>query len=156
MFNKDLNLNITVEGKRHIDVALGSGAFKEAYFEEKVQTWCSELSFLCKIAQTLCICWLYTIIHGFKHKCTYFLRTIANTSALLQPIEYIITHQFLPTLFGSEISTEDRRLFSIPTRLGGLGISNLVQDADFSYYTSKSISAPLASLIVSQQQHTRW
>ena len=50
MFNKDLNLNITVEGKRHIDTALGSGAFKEAYFEEKVQTWCSELSFLCKIA----------------------------------------------------------------------------------------------------------
>jgi hypothetical protein len=29
-----------------------------------------------------------------------------------------------------------------------------VQDADFTYYTSKSIFATLASLIVSQQQHT--
>jgi hypothetical protein len=35
---KDLNLNITVEGKRRIGAALGSDAFKEAYFEEKVQT----------------------------------------------------------------------------------------------------------------------
>ena len=154
---KNLNINITVEGKRHIGAALGSDsldAFKEAYFEENFQTWCSELNGSLNIPQTQSHAAYAGYIHGFKHKLTYFLRTIPNTSALLQTIEGITTHQFLPTLFGLKISTDDRRLFSLHT-LGGLGISKLpAQDEDFSYYTSKSISSPQASLNVSQQQHT--
>jgi hypothetical protein len=153
---KNLNINITVEGKRHIGAALGSDsldAFKEAYFEENIQSWCSELNVSFNIPQTQPHAAYAGYIHGFKHKLTYFLRTIPNTSALLQTIEGITTHQFLPTLFGLKISTKDRRLFS-PHTLGGLGINKLpVQDEDFSYYPSKSTSSPQASLIVSQQ-HT--
>ncbi len=105
--------------KRHIGAAVGLHALKEAYFNEKVQIWCSDLNALCKIAQIQQPHAQYAgYIHGFKHKFNYFLRTIPNTSALLQPIEDIITHQFLPNLFGSEISADDHCLF-LPTYSSG-------------------------------------
>ena len=35
--------------------------------------------------------------------------------------------------------------------MGGLGIANIVEDSDANYTTGKSITAPLAALIVIQQ-----
>ena len=95
---------------------------------------------LCEIAKTQPQAAYAAYVHGFKHKFTYFLRTIQDISVLLQPIEDIITNQLLPVLLGSDISADERKLFSLPTRLGGLGINNLVKDADSQYATSKSIT----------------
>ena len=44
----------------------------------------------------------------------------------------------------------DREIFALPTHLGGLGIPILTTEADFEYNTSKTLSAPLAALIVTQ------
>ena len=44
----------------------------------------------------------------------------------------------------------DLEIFALPTRLGGLGIPILTTEADFEYNASKTLSAPLAALIVTQ------
>ncbi len=60
----------------------------------------------------------------------------------------ILSYEFLPTIFGSEISAEERELFSLPIRLDGLGIKNMTDIVKFEYDVSKKVTAPLAAVIV--------
>ena len=75
-----------------------------------------------KVSST-CVAY-YAYIHGLANKWTYFLQTIPNISDLLQPLEDAIFHHFIPALVGKSISDVERALFTLPGRLGGLGISN--------------------------------
>ena len=49
-------------------------------------------------------------------------------------------------------SDSERELFSFPTRLGGLGIINLVKESNDFYLASKEITAPLSLLILQQSK----
>ena len=72
-----------------------------------------------------------TFVHGYKHKFTYFMRTIPNVAHLFQPVEDIISTEFIPPMFGQEISHLDRQLYALPIQDGGLGIPCIPDDADF-------------------------
>ena len=61
-------------------------------------------------------------VHGVCSKWTYFVRTIPQISTLLGPLEDAISVKFLPALTGKSFSDIERSIFSLPTRLGGLGI----------------------------------
>ena len=77
-------------------------------------------------------------------------RTICDISDLFIPLEAAIRHKFIPALLGREVSDIERRIFSLPLRYGGLGISNPVLSADKEYEISIKITAPLSALILSQ------
>uniref|UniRef100_A0A1X7UTQ2 Uncharacterized protein n=1 Tax=Amphimedon queenslandica TaxID=400682 RepID=A0A1X7UTQ2_AMPQE len=53
----------------------------------------------------------------------------------------------LPSLFGCDSSTEDRLLYSLPEKMGGLGITNPSTTADFSYNTSRNATQYLIDAI---------
>ena len=53
-------------------------------------------------------------------------------------------------MFGETISQTDRELFKLPIRDGGMGIPVLTEKAKIDCDSSKSISAPLVNVIVSQ------
>ena len=52
---------------------------------------------------------------------------------------------------GRQISELERDLFSLPVRLGGLGISNPVECTDFEFQASDKITENLKKLIIDQQ-----
>ena len=118
----DSSINIITEGKRHLGASVGSNEFTIQYMESKVNDWLNQLKNLNEIAGAQPQVAYSAYIHGFQHKYTYFMRTIPNISTFLQPIEDFLTDTFIPTLFGSSISRTERELFSLPTRLGGLGL----------------------------------
>ena len=68
----------------------------------------------------------------------------------LQRVDDLIEHKFLPALFGHNITTLERELYTLPIKLGGLGISKLSEKCVMDYEASKLITAPLASIIVMQ------
>ena len=146
----DLSIKITTEGQRHLGAALGSESFKEAYVNEKVAKWHKELEKLSIIAKYQPQAAYSAFINGYRHKFTYYVRTIPNIAHLLKPTEDIITSDLLPQILGFEGSLLDREIFALPTRLGGLGIPVLTTEADFKYNASKTLSAPLAALVVTQ------
>ena len=86
-----------------------------------------------------------------QYKWTYLSRTIPNISHHLKPLEKVIHCQFIPALTGRPPCSENERLLlSQPARLGGLGITKPDSESDHCYEASKCITAPLASLIKSQ------
>ena len=89
--------------------------------------------------------------HGLKHKWTYLIRTIPDIESLLWPLEDAVRHKFLPSLTGqSALSNDTRDLLALPVRHGGLGIINPTRNSRFYHQSSKSITAPLTSLISEQ------
>ena len=83
---------------------------------------------------------------GLVHKWGYFQRTIPDTSHL----ENAISVKLIPALTGHTCSDLERNLFSLPCRLGGLGIPNPVDTADSTFSDSVFITAPLVEEILNQ------
>ena len=142
-------INVTTGGKRHLGASLGTDEFTTQYMNDKVSSWLIQLENLNKIAESNPQVAYSAYINGFQHKFTYFMRTIPNISSHLQPIKDFLANTFLPTLFGTMIRKTDRDLYSLPG-LGGLGISVLPEIAEDHYKNSKWITAPLATIIISQ------
>ena len=60
---------------------------------------------------------------GFKHNMTYFMRTIPNLTAELKKLDDVVENEFLPDVTeGHQCTPDERTLFSLPVRIGGMGI----------------------------------
>ena len=54
-------------------------------------------------------------------------------------------------IFGREISEQERALFSLPLRFGGMGIQNPVEISDSEFTASAAITRNLTDLILQQK-----
>ena len=142
-----------MEGKRHLGAAIGTEAFKEVYVREKVAKWVLEVDSLMTIALTQPHATYVAFTHGLAAKWNYLSRTISGIAHLFQPLEDIIRQRFLPTLTGQNTFSDNvRDLTALPSRLGGLGITNPVRQADSQHATSQSVTAPLVKHIIEQSR----
>ena len=128
------DVQITMEGQRHLGVAVGSRAFVETYVTGKVQESVRKVEQLAAIASSQPHPAYTAMTQGLLSKWSYLSRTIPNISDLFQPLENAIRYKFLTTLTGrSAFTNQERDLFALPTRLGGLGISNSTKSANFMF-----------------------
>ena len=78
-------IKITTDSQRHLGAVIGTANFKQNYMKENINPWIQELRILSKIAwyepQVAYSCF----ITSFKHKPTYFMRTIPNIGKELNP-----------------------------------------------------------------------
>ena len=73
---------------------------------------------------------------------------LTNIDSLLPLLEDAVRHVFLPALIGRQsFSDEERELFALPARLGGLGIAIPTKYAQRQFSSSSKLSDPLVSLI---------
>ena len=146
----DQDIRITKEGHRYLGGTIGESSFTKTFTEAKVATWSSELLHLCEIAQSQPHTAYAAFTHGLKLKWNFLTRVCNENSPLLQSLEDI-RHKFIPALIGKNaVSDLERDLLALPTRLGGMGITNPVSTANVHSTSSKSITALMASLIKKQ------
>ena len=144
------SINFTIEGKRHLGAAIGSDKFRNEYVESKVSDWCDELDKLSEFAKSQPQAAYAAFVHGQQSKFNYFMRTIPEMEAHMKAMDEKIESKFLPALLDCEISPLERRLFSLPTRLGGLGIHLYAEKSKNDFDSSCKISKPLTSVIIRQ------
>ena len=144
-------VQITLQGRRHLGATLGSRSFTESYINSKVTDWVKEVENLATIASSQPHAAYGAFTHGLTGRWSYLARTVPDISDLFKPLEDTIRHRFIPALTGRcALSDIERDLLSLPTCLGGLGISNPSAVSDPHYLTSKLITAPLVSLIIQE------
>ena len=68
----------------------------------------------------------------------------------MKPLDNLITEKLIPSILGSNITKNDRELYSLSIREGGLGMSVLTEAATSEFTASTEINAPLAAIIVMQ------
>ena len=116
-------IRITTSGSKYLGTTIGNMTFRQAYIAEKVEQWRKELETLAMIATSQPQAAFTVLTQSLQHKWLFISRSTNNIGHLLQPIENVIRHKVIPAITGRQhINDTDRRLFSLPPKLGGLGI----------------------------------
>jgi len=137
-------INITTEGKKHLGAPLGSPSFVEDFVTCKVKEWTEEVEKLAAVAGSQPQAAYAAFVHGTKTKWNYICRTTPNCSHLLQPLEDSIHQKLIPALSGRpSCSNIERDLLALPTKLGGMSLSNPTVTAESEFDASKEVTAPL-------------
>ena len=90
-------VNITLEGKRHLGAVIGSKEFKDQHCQEKVDNWLREMESLTEISKSQPHAAYVAFTKGFKSKFTYYsLGTIESFEEYVDPVEEVIHTSFLP------------------------------------------------------------
>ena len=147
----DLDVRISTEGRPYLGGAIGCTGYVNSFFQQKVAGWVEEITKLAQISTSQPHAAFTAFIHGVSSKWTYLSRVVPGIADLLQPVEDAIRHHLLPALTGRcSFSDDERALFALPARLGGLGIGNSVTDADHAYESPLKVSGPLCALVALQ------
>ena len=113
----------------------------------------SQLDILTSIAKTEPHAAYTGFVSGFKHKMTYFMRTIPKMADALRPLDEKLNKEFIPAITeGHVCSHTQRMLLSLPVRLGGMGIPILTELCESEYKNSKRATQQLTERIKSQQE----
>ena len=72
---------------------------------------------------------------------------------LLQHIDDVITKEFIPAITrGVKCSENERKLSSLPLKLGGLGIPIFFETSGFEYSNSKMVTEQLCQKTIQQER----
>ena len=150
---KNSSIQTTSTGQRHLGAVIGTTEYKQEYMNEKITTWIEEIRMLSEIAKTEPQSAYICFTSGFKHKITYYMRTIPNISHLLQKIDDVILANFIPAITGGKnVSEIERKLLSLPVKLGGLGIPIFSEICETEYWNSLIITENLRNNIIQQNR----
>ncbi len=148
---QDTGITVTNTGTRYLGAAIGTPAFVKSFVDEKVKCWVEEIVLLSKIAADEPQTAYTAFTFGVRSRWNYLSRTVPEIESSLQPLEDSIRREFLPALTGqAAFGDAVRNLLALPTRAGGLGISNPVLQATPQHQTSIKVTHPLVKLILSQ------
>jgi hypothetical protein len=146
----DTKISMELDGKRHLGAVLGTEQYKIDYIKNLVTEWSQMIKVLTKYAISQPHAAYSAFTHGVRHKMTYFMRTIENLSEYMDPIDKLITTEFIPALLGCPVSVIERQIMALPVKYGGLGIPIFVELARKDYSTSLIVTQPLVNTMTSQ------
>ena len=146
-------VNITTDGKRHLGAALGTNDYKNEYLSDIVDEWIEEIKVLSEIAKSKPQPAYSCFISGFRHKVTYFMRTIPGAESQLKRLDEIILTHFIPAITDGIIcNEEERKLLSLPPKFGGLSIPLFSKVAQHEFENSFKLTKNLRTKIVQQSR----
>ena len=144
-------VQITPEGRKYLGGYVGTTAGAEKYVQELVSEWVDELTVLSKIARAEPQASYSAFTAGFRHKVTYFMRTIPNLEEVLKPLDEAIDKSFIPAITEDHVlSADDRKLLALPVRLGGLGIPIFTEICQKEFNYSLKATQLIRPRIISQ------
>ena len=142
-------IEIQSRGVRDLGSAIGTKAFVSSYMVHKAQHWTSMVEYLANFARSYPQSSYSLFVHSMRHKLSYIERTTEGVGCCLQLVEDAICNDFIPALFGTTVlPTElERKMYSLPIKLGGLSIDNPVTGATHKHMESKTLCLSLSNLI---------
>ena len=144
-------VKITLTGERHLGAVIGSESFRKEYIENKVKKWTRDVQQLAAIAKDEPQLAYSAYTKAISMRWCFLQRTIPDTGQYFIPLEEMIREKLIPAIIGRKISDLERKLVSLPVRLGGLGIQDPTLSANVEYRSSSIVTQSLTALIENQQ-----
>ena len=136
-----------VSGHRYLGGFIGDLNQKNTFVQMKVDNWVKHVHVFSDIAAAQPQLAYVAVARSLQHEWTFLLRVLQDCGALFRNLEIALASSFLPAIFGVEVSSVERDLFSLPLRMGGLGISNPVSTASHCYSLSTQSTTSLVTFI---------
>ena len=148
---KDTGVNITTDGKKHLGASLGTSDYKNEFVSNLVETWVDQIEVLSEIASYEPHAAYIAFTSCIRHRYSFYMRTIPGIEALLQPLENVLRNKLIPALTeGRHVSDDERKLLSLPPRLGGMGLIMPSEMSDDEFEYSRVATVDLANAIQEQ------
>ena len=145
-------IKITTVGRKYLGGFVGKTEGAETYVGDLVKEWVEQLDTLSNIAKSEPQSAYSSFTAGFRHKITYFIRTIPNLTQVLKPLDDIIDQKFIPAITEGHYCSElERQLLALPVRLGGLGIPIFAELSEREYENSRKATQELRTKILTQE-----
>ena len=118
-----------------------------SYVTGRVNSWISIVEKLVVIAESQPQLAYSAFTRSVQSQWTYLQRVVPHCGSLFTPLEQLISQQFLPTIFGCEISATERSLFTLPARIGGLNIQDPTHTDTVNYTTSRRLTSSIVDAL---------
>ena len=80
------------------------------------------------------------------------MRTIPDNKVLLKPFDEAVDQKLIPALLnGRHLNEHERKLFSLPLKLGGVGLSIVAEKSARQYSNSRMMTKPLVQHVIEQK-----
>ena len=143
----DLGVLVTTS-HRLLGGHIGSAEGCSVFVQRKVESWAECVSRLSEVAEQQPQDAYAALTKSLASEWNFLQRVISGCGPAFQPVEDKLAHSFLPSLFGCEVSMEERSLFELPVRCAGLALSNPTSTATSAYSTSLKAANHLRDAIV--------
>ena len=150
---ENTGIQITTEGHRQLGAVVGTNTFKISFVTSKVNEWVSQVDALSEIAKTEPHVAYAAFTHGLRHRYTFMMRTVPGISDQLKTLDNAINNFIRTLLRGYRFSDAERVLFSLPVKLGGLGIIIPSKMCDTQYKNSRIATFDLTQNVKDQNFH---
>ena len=147
------DVKITTSGHRYLGSFIGDTNGLSEFIEEEMISWKEDISGLANIAQAEPQLAYSAFVYGTSKRWTYIARTTPGIADLLKPLEYQIKEEFIPSVIGKLYVPDNiRELIGLPSRMGGLNITDPTLTAELEYSNSVKSTQALAEAIFNQQE----
>ena len=137
-------LGVTVvPGQRFLGGFIGNQSGTTEFVEQKVRAWIHCVEKLTKAAESQPQAALAAFTRSLQSEWVYMQRVIPNCADAFTPLRNIINKKFLLTVIGRSISDQEKTLFSLPARIGGLGVRDPVESAQQVYWVSRKCTGKI-------------
>ena len=140
----DVGINV-VTSCRFLGGIVGSSVGRDEFVSLKVDVWEQHVNLLSDIAKDQPQAAYVALTKSLQNEWSFLQRVVPHCGHHFQQVE---KSNFIPSLLGHDITPLDRDLFSLPVRLGGLGIRNPTTTADSLYSTSRHATQLLSNAIM--------
>ena len=147
---QDTAVNVTSDGRPHLGAPIGSAKYCDNFVTNRVNGWISEIKTLSSVAISQPHAAYAAFCHGLISRWLYISRTVPDISHHFQHLEDILRTTFIPALIGHSPNDLERLLFTLPSRLGGLGIINPITLSAVEFPASFYVTEPLQTLILTK------
>jgi hypothetical protein len=126
-----------VTGHRFLGGFIGDQESCNEYVDHKVQMWIRCVEKLTKAAESQPQAAHAALTKSLQFEWAYLQRVVPNCAEAFGPLRDTINEKFLPRVLGGTVSDQEKSLFSLPARSGGMGIRDPVESARVAYSESK-------------------
>ena len=148
----DSQIHIISDGNRHLGAVIGDIECTTKYTSDKVDLWIKQLEQLIVIAKTQPHAAYSAFVNCLRHRYIFVMRTVPDISEQLKKLHENVD-QFIQVILNDYKFHEDERmLYSLPAKFGGMGIIILYQLAEIEYNNSISVTNHTKEYVLQQQK----
>jgi hypothetical protein len=117
-----------VTGARFLGGFVGEESERSAYVAAKTKEWVAMTTKLADIAELQPQAAYTAFRLSLSAQWSYLLRVVPGAHTELKTLEEAIATRFLPAVLGGHITDDERAVFSLPARMGGMGVRDPSQE----------------------------
>ncbi len=141
-----------VRGCRFLGGYVGDREGCETFVQTKVNDWCNNIVRLAKVSGGQPQAAFAALVRSFQHEWGFLQRVISVSPDWFEELKKVIRHEFWPSLFGGKVSEAEADLFSLPTRMGGMGVRDPTMTSRLCYEASVRGSSTVMEYLMGKEE----